>query len=270
MKYFLIFFFAAFTAYAQNDSTQQNSHWQHSLVAGVNVTQMSLTDWAAGGESALSYSSVVDGKSVQDLETTTWSNTYKLAYGQTRLGSKPLRKTDDKIEFESVLTYKVGTIINPYISATLKTQLDVGYKYDDAAGTKTLVSRFWAPAYLTQAVGFGYQPISQIKTRLGAALREVRTKFGYMETNKTEGGIESVTDAQLSFSDNLLFTGKLELFSAFDKLNLWIVRSDNTLAAKVSNIVTVTINVQFINDANVQARTQIKEVLALGIVYTFI
>lgn len=270
MKAFLLLFCLAVISHAQNDTTQLPSVWKHSLVAGFNITQVSFTDWSSGGENALSYSAVIDGKSVQDLETTNWSNTYKLAYGQTRLGSKPLRKTDDKIEFESVLTYKLGTTVNPYASATLKTQFDVGYKYDDNAGTQTILSRFWAPAYLTQAVGVGYQPITQVKTRLGAALREVRTKFGYIETNKTEGGIESITDAEWNVDDNLLFKAKLELFSAFNNLDLWIVRSDNTLAAKLSNVISVTFNVQLINDANVQARTQIKEVLALGIVYTFI
>ena len=258
-------------SFSQTEQTQTSqSAWKHTLVAGLNVTHLSFTDWAGGGENALAYTTVVDGKSIQDLETTNWSNTYKLSYGQTRLGSKPLRKTDDKIEFESVLTYKLGTTINPYVSATLKTQFDVGYKYDDAAGTKTPLSRFWAPAYLTQSAGFGYAPIPEVKTRLGVALREVRSKFGYIENNKTEGGLESITDAEWNLDTNLMLKSKLELFSAFNKIDLIIVRSDNTLAAKVSKYVSVTLNVQFVNDANVSARTQIKEVLAMGIVYTFI
>lgn len=251
---------------AQTDS----STWKHSLVAGLTATQVSFNDWAGGGENALAYTTVVDGKSVQDLERTNWSNTYKMAYGQTRLGSKPLRKTDDKLEFESVLTYKLGVLINPYASLTLKTQFDVGYKYDDATNSKSVLSRFWAPAYLTQSVGVGYAPRPKIKTRLGAALREVRTKTGYIENNRTEGGLESVTDVQLSFEENLLFTSKLELFAPFNNIDVVVARSDNTLAAKVSKIVSVTLNVQIINDANVSTRTQIKETIALGIVYTLI
>lgn len=254
------------TAQSQTDSTT----WKHNVVAGLTATQMSFTDWAGGGENALAYTAVIDGKSVQDLETINWSNSYKLAYGQTRLGSKPLRKTDDKLEFESVLSYKVGTLVNPYASLTFKTQFDVGYKYDDATNTKTVLSRFWAPAYLTQSIGVGYAPRPEIKTRLGAALREVRTKSGYIETNRTEGGIESVTDVQISVEQNLLFTSKLELFAPFNNIDVVVVRSDNTLAAKVSTVVSVTLNVQLINDANVSARTQIKETIALGITYTLI
>ena len=44
----------------------------------------------------------------------------------------PSRKTDDKFEFESVLTYKLGTFVNPYASATFKSQFADGFKYNDA------------------------------------------------------------------------------------------------------------------------------------------
>lgn len=253
-------------SFSQTDS----STWKHNLVAGLTATHVSFSDWAGGGENALAYTTVIDGKSVQDLEMTNWSTSYKFAYGQTRLGSKPMRKTDDKIEFESVLSYKVGTAVNPYAAFTLKTQFDVGYKYDDATNTKTVLSRFWAPAYLTQSVGVGYAPRPEITTRLGAALREVMSKTGYIEYNRTEGGIESVTDVQISFEQNLLFTSKLELFTPFNNIDVVVVRSDNTLTAKVNSVVNVTIHLQLINDANVSARTQIKETIALGIAYTLI
>ncbi|MDD8017648.1 MAG: DUF3078 domain-containing protein [Bacteroidota bacterium] len=257
-------------SFAQTDSTNQIYGWKHTVVAGITGTQMSFKDWAQGGENALSYSALVDGKSIQDLESTNWSNSYKLAYGQTRLGSKPLRKTEDKLEFESVLTYKVGTVINPYVSASLKTQFDVGYKYDDASNTQTPVSRLWAPAYLQQSIGAGYQPIAQLKTRLGAALREVRSKAGYIENNKTEGGLESITDGEFIFQENVRLTSKLEMFAPFNTLDVVVVRSDNMLAVKITKIVSITFNAQFINDANIAPQTQIKEILGLGIVYALL
>lgn len=272
-KYFAVLIIITSFSYAQTDSSTaqtDSSTWKHNLVAGLTATQGSFSNWAGGGENTLSYTSVIDGKSVQELESTNWSNSYKLAYGQTRLGSKPLRKSEDKFEFESVLTYKLGTFINPYVATTLKSQFDVGYKYNDSAGTQTPRSRFWAPAYLTQSVGIGYHPVPQITTRLGAALREVRSRAGYIESNRTEGGFESVTDAQFSFEENLLFSSKLELFAPINNIGVVILRSDNSFTAKVTKIISVTLNVQLINDANVTARTQIKETIALGIVYALI
>ena len=45
-------------------------------------------------------------------------------------------------------------------------------------------------------------------------------------------------------------------------------RMDNTLTANVSKYVVVILNVQIINDKQVSTRTQVKEVLALGLSYT--
>jgi hypothetical protein len=283
MKSFLcIFVILSSTAlHSQTDSAAAPSEWKHTLVAGLTVTQVSYTDWSQGGENALAYTLSVDGKSVQDLTMTNWSNSYKLAYGQTRLGSKGLRKTDDKIELESVLTYKLGTHVNPYASATFKSQFDDGFKYNDAANTSVKTSSALDPMYLTQALGVGYQPIAQIKTRLGAALREVLSDaFAYaddattvptVETSRVEGGLESVTDVEIKIEENTLFTSKLEMFAPFNNIDVVVMRSDNTISSKVNKYVVVVLNVQLINDRNMgTARTQIKEGLALGVSYTFL
>lgn len=266
---------------AQTDSSTTPSDWKHTLVAGLTVTQVSYTDWSQGGENALAYTLSVDGKSVQDMEMTNWSNSYKFAFGQTRLGSKGLRKTDDKIELESVLAYKLGTLINPYASATFKSQFDDGFKYDDATNTRIKTSSALDPMYLTQALGVRYQPIAQVKTRLGAALREVLSDaFAYaddatttptVETSRVEGGLESVTDVEVKIEENTLFTSKLEMFAPFNNIDVVVLRSDNTISSKINKYIVVVLNVQLINDRNMgTARTQIKEGLALGISYTFL
>lgn len=268
-----------FCSFLFSQTEPPKPEWSHVLIAGLTVTQVSHTDWVQGGENALAYTFTIDGKSVRDVTMLNWSNAYKIGYGQTRLGSKGLRKTEDKIDLESVLTYKIGTYINPYASATFKSQFDDGFKYDDAAGTKVQTSSRFDPAYLTQAVGIGYQPVEQVKTRLGAALREVFSdKYGYandpatttVETSKVEGGLESVTDVSWQFEENILFTSKLEMFAPFNNLDVVIVRSDNMLAAKVSKYISVNLTVQLINDANVLARTQVKQSLAMGLTYTLL
>lgn len=281
MKTFLIvpLIFTSFLA-AQTDPAAP-SEWKHTLVAGLTVTQVSYTDWSQGGENALAYTLSVDGKSVQDLTETNWSSSYKFAYGQTRLGSKGLRKTDDKIELESVLTYKIGTAVNPYVSATFKSQFDDGFKYDDAANSRIKTSSALDPMYLTQALGVGYQPVAQVKTRLGAAVREVLSDaFAYaddattipaVETSRIEGGLESVTDVEVKIEENTLFTSKLEMFAPFNNIDVVVIRSDNTISSKVNKYIVVVLNIQLINDRNMgTARTQIKEGLALGISYTFL
>ncbi len=267
----------ALSAFAQQpDTTKAKKPWTHSLTGGLNLTQISFNDnWAQGGENALAYAVNLLGKSVDDLPKTDWTTSYKFAFGQTKVGSGSIRKTDDKIDLETLLTYKLGTYVNPYVAATLKTQFAKGFDYN--VDPDTAVSKFFDPAYLIQSAGIGYQPIKQIKTRLGAALREVITSqfVGYAGGKKTkvEGGLESVTEINWQLQSNLLFTGKLELFDPFKDLEKVVVRSDNTLAAKVSKYISVNFNVQLIKEPGEkvsQGKTQVKQSLALGLSYTFL
>ncbi|MBA4312093.1 MAG: hypothetical protein C0417_05645 [Chlorobiaceae bacterium] len=253
--------------------------WKHGLVAGLTLTQVAFTDWAQGGENALSYTFSADGKSVDDEEVSNWSNNYKFAFGQTRLGGQTLRKTDDIIDVSSVYIYKVCTYINPYASVSLKTQFAKGYIYP-RQDSSVQVSAFFDPAYLTQSAGIGYQPIKEIKTRLGVGLREVITNnfsLYYTDDPKTndkiekttiDGGMESVTEVEWQMEDNVLFTSKLELFAPFKTIDEIIVRNNSSVTAKVGKYITAILNVQLINEKKVTPRTQVKETIALGLSYT--
>jgi hypothetical protein len=252
--------------------------WKHALIGTLTATQVAFTDWSQGGENALAWGLGIDGKSTLEQEHTNWANSYKFGFGQTRLGDQGIRKTDDRLDLESMLTYKMSETLNPYAAATLKTQFAPGYKYS-GTGIETEVSEFFDPAFLTQSAGVVYQPGVAFKTRLGLALREVlSSKFGYaddpetlteIEHSNVNGGLESVSELTLKIDDQVSFSSKLELFSAFKKIDQVILRSDNTLAAKVSKYITVLMNVQFLNERAVSPRTQIKETLALGLSYTF-
>lgn len=253
--------------------------WKHGLVAGLTLTQVAFTDWAQGGENALAYSLSGDGKSVDDEIDLNWANAYKFAFGQTRLGGQSLRKTDDVIDLSSVFTYKLGTLINPYASATIKTQFAKGYAYP-RQDTSVQVSAFFDPAYLTQSAGVGYQPLKEIKTRLGIGLREVITNnyalyytddpttTDKIESSTIDGGMESVTEIEWQMEDNLMLSSKLELFAPFTTIDEIVVRSNNTINAKVSKYITAILNVQLINERRITPRTQVKETIALGLSYT--
>ncbi|MGE5315111.1 MAG: DUF3078 domain-containing protein [Acidobacteriota bacterium] len=251
--------------------------WKHTLVAGISATQVSYSDWTQGGENAVSWTLTLDGRSEMRAPIWNWANNYKFAYGQTKLGSRAIRKTEDKIDLESVLSYRTGWVVNPYVAATLKTQFTAGYTYD-AADNRTQVSDFFDPAFLTQSVGGEFRPAAWIKTRIGVALREVITKTynqyaddkttPEIEKTKTEGGLESVTDIQLTIDDNVLFTSRLELFDPFKHMDRVVVRSDNMLSAKVGRYIVVSLNVVLVNDVQITPRTQVKQTLALGINYS--
>jgi hypothetical protein len=296
---FLVFLAAAVPAYAQQDLTEEEAKrekrfqeeaaknpdttkapgWHNSLVVGLNLTQVTLKDWAPGGENALSYSSSLIGKTEHIGERTVWSNYLKLAFGQTKLEDEQIRKTDDEIYFESLLIYHIWSKINPYASATLRTQFAPGYSYNDD-GSRTEISTFFDPAYLTQSAGFAYQPSSIITSRLGIGVREVLTSqfnayaddaaTSEIEKTRIQGGLESVTQLDWTFEENMTLSSRLELFAPFEEMDRIIVRNDNIITAKVTKVIAVTFNLQLVNDVNVTPRTQWKESLALGVTYAIL
>jgi hypothetical protein len=262
----------------QQDSTKPYG-WTHTVVTGLNLTEVAFKDWAQGGQNALAYTLWLSGRSVQDMEKTNWSNGYRFAFGQARLSDQGLRKTDDEIFFESLLTYKLWTYINPYASFIARTQFAKGFEYP--GGTEVGVSKFFDPASFTQSVGAAYKPIPEVVTRLGIGVREVvASQFASLYTDdpstaetekvKIRGGIESVTNVEWSFAENMQFKAGLELFAPFRTLDEIIVRNDYSISAKVNKYVVVGFNVQLINDVTTTRRTQIKQVLAIGVSYTLL
>jgi hypothetical protein len=279
MRIFLSLLLAApLTAYGQQDTAKGPvSPWKHTMVAAFNLTQVAFSNWAQGGENAFAWTTSVDEKSVQTLEKSEWVTAVRLAYGQAKLQSSGVRKTDDVIDFATTYTFKMGSIVNPYIAATLKSQFTDGFDY--GATNSPRVSTFFDPAYVTQSAGVGYQPITEIKTRLGAALKETFTnKFPKYANDPTtpvaewvrtrvEGGLESTTEIEWKFALNMTFQAKVDFFAPFKTMDRITVRADAAIAAKVNDYVQAGFSVQLINDWRVTPRTQAKQTLAFGLSY---
>jgi hypothetical protein len=277
---FLIAAFFAVTAVPAQEkaAAPPDTAWKHSLVSGLNLTQVSYTNWSKGGENSLAYTLSLDGSSKFSSNPSLWENQYRFAYGEARLGKQDMRKTDDIIDLASVYTYLVSEHLNPYASATFKSQFTTGYKYD-ADGIATPVSAFFDPAYFTEAVGLRYQPLPEVRTRLGAGLREVITdkysiynyaddpKTGEIEKTSVNGGIESVTDIEWKAMENVLFTSQIAVFEQFSDMQHPIVNNKNKLTGKINSYFSAIFEFELIYDHVVSPKVQLKEGISLGVSY---
>ncbi|HWF44627.1 MAG TPA: DUF3078 domain-containing protein [Candidatus Kapabacteria bacterium] len=259
----------------QASDTSHVSPWRHSLIAGLNLTQIDFSHWTAGGTDALAYIASLNGKSERDSIFTNWTTDYKLDFGQTKLDHHDIQKTDDEINLQSVLTFKFGVHVNPYVSAALLTQFAPGYNYPDT-GAPVQVSNFFDPAYLRQSAGVGYKLSEAFETRLGVGLREIITHHYTQYTGdpskkvKVQGGAESITDIQFEVDKNVLFRTKLDFFEPFEELDRPIMHAEATLIAKVSKIFSAELGALFISDPDVSPFMQIKEGLSIGIAYVLL
>jgi len=264
---------------AQTADSTNHSPWTHTVVANLNLSEASYTNWTAGGENALAYEALLTGKSEDNPVSATWSNTYKFAFGQARLGDHGLRKTDDEMSMQSLFKYKLDSLVNPYFAATFISQFAPGYLYD-SRDSATQVSKFFDPAYFTESIGALYQPSKIFKTRLGAALREIITSqftqyaddpsTPQIESTRVEAGLESVSELTWPIADNLLLSSKLELFAPLKHFDQIVTRSESGISAKITKLVVVNLNALILNDPTVTPRTQIKQTLSIGITYTIL
>ncbi|MCK5741771.1 MAG: DUF3078 domain-containing protein [Chlorobi bacterium] len=277
---FLLFLFAT-SLFAQDGAAKVAaadtvSPWQSKGVLGFNLSQMAFSDWSQGGDDAMTYT--FTGNFGLNYTGKVWNfkNSLKVAYGQTKLGSGDFITNDNEFYLESVIARKFGWAVDPFFSNIVRTQVAPGNEYSE--GDPIRISDIFDPGYISQALGFTFDKNKTVKTRLGVALQETFTsKFpkysddpetlDELETFKLETGIESVTDVEYAFMDNMLFKSKLRLFTRFDDPAVWDVRWDNIISAKINKYFVVNLNILVVYEKSQSLRTQIKEALQLGVTY---
>jgi hypothetical protein len=276
----LLMMFVA-SLYAQDGKDSTMHKWVPSLVSGLNISQIALENWSQGGENSLAYTLTADFNLKYKSEHWRFKNQIKGAFGKTKLGDDEIRQTDNEFFIESVVSYHIlGWAVNPYFSNLVRSSFTEGFDYKKDPVEK--IADFFDPGYITQSIGFTYDQLENIQTRLGVAFQETITRTDELalkysddpettdeiEKFKFETGIESVTDANFTLDHNLLYTTKLRLFTRFEDLSVWDVRFDNTVTAKVNNWLNVNLSVIVLHEISQTRKTQLKQALQVGITYS--
>ncbi len=257
--------------------------WQNSAVVGVNVTQVALENWTKGGENTLAFILFSKNAFNEIQEFYEWKNTIRLQYGQTKLGTREFEKSEDEIFLESVYSRKIGWAVDPYAALQVRTQFQPGYKLvKDANGVEQRVktSDIWDPGYIQESFGFSYSSGPEFSTRLGIALKQTFSdKYGFARDPadpaddakfRFQSGIESSSKFTADLMENMKLSSQLDLFSAFDKLDVWDVRWTTDITGKVNDFVNVSLNVMVVHEIAQTRKTQLKEALALGFSYALL
>ncbi len=258
----------------QKDTLLYN--WVPDAAIGLNINQIALSNWTSGGDNAISWT--LTGNIGLKNVTKEWGfiNNLSLAYGRTKLGGSDFRTNDNTFYFESILFKKIKWAVDPFVSVSARTALTRGYDYKVTPPSPS--ADFWDPGYLTQSTGFVYNRVQGFTTRLGIALQEVFTnKFDTLynkdpETSEikkviVDTGLESVTTAEYSFAENLLYKGNLRLFTRFKSLDVWDVRWENAIVAKINNFLNVNVTYLFLYEKAQSPTAQMKESLQLGFLF---
>lgn len=277
-KYIFIFLIIAGSIFAQDkkEEIKQNT-WLPTGVASFNISQVSLSNWAKGGENSLAFGLI--GNFGLKYYSNPWkfNNTLKISFGKTKIGDQEFRTADNEIYMQNMLSYTFGWVVDPYVSNVFRTVIANGFDYSTDPILQT--AAFFDPGYFQQGLGFTYQQFPNWNFRAGLGFKEtITSKFNKYSDNpdtpqeiekfKFETGIEAGIIGKAQLAENILFTTDLGLFSAFEELSVWDVRWDNTLTAKISNLFNVNFNVVVLYDKDQTLKTQLKEALQVGITYT--
>ncbi len=275
----------AFTSLAQTQPPDTTKLWTTGFKAAVTFNQVSLTNWAAGGENSLGGNSMFSLFANLRQGKTTWDNSLDLAYGMVKTGEESTRKSDDKIDFLS----KVGhNVINKnlFLSANLsfKSQFAKGYNYPNDS---VIISKFMAPGYLMLGLGLDYKPFPYLSVSFlpltGRLVFVNDTSLSVVygldpgEKIKAEFGAALKVTFVKDIFTNVSLKSKLDLFSNYlDRPQNIDVNFEALLVLKVNKLISTYVGIQTIydhdilildKDGKIGPRTQFKQTFGIGLTY---
>ena len=121
---------------------------------GLNINQLALSNWAAGGENSWAGKAFANFSLVYRNKRLERKLVGAFAFGISRFADKRIEKQDDKIDLTYSLLLTGKSRWNLSAVATFNTQFANGYKYPNDS---TVISSFFAPAYLTLSAGYTYR-----------------------------------------------------------------------------------------------------------------
>jgi hypothetical protein len=299
MKRLLLAFCALFTTVAlfaeaapapdSAASAKPKAEWKKGISTTIGFSQLSLTNWAAGGAGQLTLNAYADFYADMTKGKFFWSNELQAGYGFIESFDTGYKKSDDRLIIDSKFGYKAAEKI--YLSAVynFRTQFARGFSSDE------IVSNFLSPAYTSLGLGIDYKPVKNVSINLAPVTGKVtivddpslRARYGNAEDQyaRFELGAQLKVDSKLEV-ENFKVSSSLVLFSDYLNKPLNIkVNWDVNAEAKISKFFSVTLRTNMIYDDKVvlnktkilpngeeieyqAAGIQFKELFSIGFTYT--
>ncbi|PKQ66868.1 DUF3078 domain-containing protein [Raineya orbicola] len=299
--YLFVCFLLVKQSFAQKDSAiRDTSYWKKSAQMGLGFNQASFSDnWKAGGVSSVALASFLYADANYLKDKISWDNSLRLNYGIVKNKGQSLRKNQDRILFDSKFGYKLSKNWNLFASLNFLTQFDAGFEYErqfkDNAGNvvairDNLISKFFAPAFLTEAAGLEYKPVNYFWVRFGvASMRQTfvfepefnnnraidangngiineptdtfdpKVNYGVAEGKSIRNEVGILTleaDFNKEVFKNIVFQAHFWSFTTYENPLATDVRSELAIIAKVNKYVNVKLGAIILYDQDQDLKTQ--------------
>ena len=283
-----------------------DTSWKRSGIFGLNFTQVSLSNWSAGGQNSISGIAMFNYTANHKKGKNSLDNIIDIAYGLTQNGSDDPIKSEDKIDLATKYGRQASAHWYYTVLLGFKSQFSEGFNYPNDS---VKISNFLAPAYFTLALGMDYKPNDNFSLLIAPVTGRITVvndqdladagAFGVDPAEYNALGVKTKSGEKSNFEfgallkavykkdilENVNLMTKLELFSNYmeDPQNV-DVNWEVLIAMKVNKYITATLSTQLIYDDNTiltidnnddgiidesGPRTQFKEVLGVGLAYKF-
>lgn len=289
---FLIIFFNLINLHAQKEIKKDSleTNWNLSGKFTFLGNQSSYSYWTAGGQTSVSGTIKIDYDFNYDKDGWNWDTKLITAYGLNSIGgSKFLKKTDDKLEINSLFGKKfTNNLIGNWSYSSFinfKTQWTKGYRFrknSQGEEERTELTRFFSPAYLQVGVGLYWKKNKDFWINMapftGRLIIVNRYFTNNLEDNKRYFGVKKGKNSRFELGasirsffkfelvENVFVTNRISLYSDYldNPANIDLDYTINTIM-KVNKYLTTNLIIQFIYDHNSVKRLQVREVMGIGI-----
>lgn len=145
----------------ENDTSNWN--WKTGGLYNFNLSQSSLSNWAAGGDNFnMAFTSYFNYFAFYQKPRQNWDNNIDVNLGYMQSTSLGGRKNDDRVDVLSKYGYKIDSTGQLYLSGlfNFRSQLFDGYSFSGT--TANFTSSFLSPAYVILSAGLDYKPDNEL------------------------------------------------------------------------------------------------------------
>ena len=274
---FLILLTSLVYSQEQQQDTIPAPKWKiHGRVAFI-FNQSSFSNWASGGENTVAGNININYDFNYKQGNINWDSRIISGYGLSYLGAQGYRKTNDRLEVNSLLGVKTGNYWFLSFIGNFRTQYANGFDYSKIP--KAVVSGFFSPAYLTFGPGMLWKKSDNLSINIAPAT----ARYTFV-SNSFSGqfGVAEGKNAAFSLGFNLSSYYKLQLMENIEMENIITLYSDylanvrnvdldyqTNIRFKVNKNIKMHITFHTIIDDNASSRIQFRQLFGLGVNYSF-
>ncbi|WP_338410277.1 DUF3078 domain-containing protein [uncultured Flavobacterium sp.] len=268
-------------AFSQDTTADVNQDgWKKSGTFSFIGNQATFNNWLAGGQSSLSGNILVNYDFNYKKGDWSLDNKIMAGYGITKLKEADIQKSDDRIEFNSLLGKKASGLWFYSAFFNFKTQLDTGLDPD----TQTVrISHFFSPAFFQFGPGMMWKKSDNLKFNIAPLTSKLiivhdeftqggLTSFGVEtgETSRYELGASLSGYYKFNAMKNVSFENIVSLYSNYleDPQNVDLNYQLNVVMS-INKHLTTNLTFQTIYDDNAFRGFQTRQNIGLGVNYGF-